>query len=330
MPEEQRPRRLFSVFSDLSVFSVLSILSVLSAPLTAQTVRVTGLVLAADSTRVRGVRLVLHRVGQQVQGPIDSTRSDSRGQFGFAFRADTSFFYLVSGRYAGIEYFSSPLATNPSRADSAVRIVVYDTSSTAPVALEARHLVLTRPGEDGGRSMLDLVVLRNGGRLTRVAPDTVRGSWSVPLPRGTVGLQVRESDFSSEAVSRTGDSLTIAAALSPGEKQLTLEYQVPAGRRTVELPLDRAGLPLNVLTEESDVRVLAPGITQVDSQVIQGRSFRRWTGTVTAKGVLRLILPGTRSAPRWLLAALVGGLALALVAGGWYAFRSRPPLRPEG
>jgi hypothetical protein len=286
-------------------------------------------VLAADSTRVRGVRLVLHRVGQQVQGPIDSTRSDGRGRFGFAFSADTSSFYLVSGRYAGIEYFSSPLATNPARADSAVTILVYDTSSTAPVALEARHLVLTRPGEDGGRSMLDLIVLRNGGRLTRVAPDTVRGSWSVPLPRGTVGLQVRESDVSSEAVIRTGDSLTIAAALSPGEKQLTLEYRVPAGRRNVELPLDR-GLPLNVLTEEPDVSVLAPGIAQVDSQVIQGRSFHRWTGTVTTKGVLRLTLPGISSAPRWLLAALVGGLALALVIGGWYAFRSRAPLRPEG
>ena len=292
--------------------------------------RVTGLVVAADSTPVRGVRLVLHRVGRQTQGPIDSTSSDHRGRFDFAYRPDTSAFYLVSGRYAGIEYFSSPLPTNPSRADSTVRVVVYDTSSTAPVTLEARHLVLTRPAEDGSRNLLDLIILQNSGRLTRVAPDTVQGSWSVPLPRGTVGLQVRESDVSSEAVSRAGDSLTISAALAPGEKQLTVEYQVPAGRSSVELPLRKAGLPLNVLTEEPDVRVVAPGIARADSQLIQGRSFRRWTGTVSTAGVLRLILPEGRRPPRWLLAALVGGLALALAGGGWYAFRSNAPLRSEG
>jgi hypothetical protein len=204
--------------------------------------------------------------------------------------------------------------------------VVYDTSSTAPVSLEARHLVLTRPTEDGSRSLLDLVILQNGGRLTRVAPDTVQGSWSVALPRGTVGLQVRESDVSSEAVTRAGDSLTIAAALAPGEKQLTLEYQVPAGRSSVELPLQEAGLSLNVLTEEPEVRVIAPGIARADSQLIQGRSFRRWTGTVSTAGVLRLILPEGRREPRWLLAALVGGLALALAGGGWYAFHSKGSL----
>ncbi len=108
--------------------------------------------------------------------------------------------------------------------------MVYDTSSRAPVELEARHLVLTRPGEDGSRSVLDLIIVRNGGRLTRVAPDTTSGSWSVPLPRGTTGLQVQESDVSSEALRRSGDSLIIAAALAPGEKQLTLEYQVPSDR----------------------------------------------------------------------------------------------------
>jgi len=279
---------------------------------------------------VPGVRLVLHRVSQQVQGPIDSARSDRRGRFSFAYRADTSAFYLVSGRYAGIEYFSSPLPTNPARADNTVRVVVYDTSSTAPVSLEARHLVLTRPGEDGSRSILDLVILRNAGRLTRVAPDTVRGSWSVQLPRGTVGLQVRESDVSSDAMIRTGDSVTIAAALAPGEKQITLEYLVPAGRSSVELPLQKAGLPLNVLTEEPEVRVTAPGITRADSQLIQGRSFRRWTGTVSTAGVLRLVLPGSPAQPRWVLPALVGGLALALAGAGWLAFRSRAPLRAQG
>ncbi|HKG33814.1 MAG TPA: hypothetical protein VKB22_08780 [Gemmatimonadales bacterium] len=259
---------------------------------------------------------------------MDSTRSDRQGRFSFNYAPDTSAFYLASAHYAGIEYFSAPLPTNPRAPRAPLAVTVYDTSSRAPVELEARHLVLTRPGEDGSRSLLDLIIVRNGGRLTRVAPDTTRGSWSVPLPRGTTGLQVRESDVSSEALRRSGDSLIIAAALAPGEKQLTLEYQVPSDRSIVELPLDRAGLPLNVLVEEPAVKVVAPGIAPADSQLIQNRSFRRWTGTVKSAGNLRLVLPGRQSGPPWLLAALVGGLAIALLGGGWYAIRSRPLLRP--
>jgi hypothetical protein len=291
-------------------------------------VRVTGQVVNADAAPVAGVRVVLHRVGQKIQGPIDSARATREGRFRFAFRPDTSAFYLVSGRYAGIEYFSSPLPTRPTRPDSGIRIVVYDTSSSAPVTLESRHLVLTRPGEGGSRSVLDLMVLRNTGRLTRVAPDSLRGSWGTALPRGTIGLQVSESDLSSEAISRTGDSLVVSAALAPGEKQLTVQYQVPGGRNLIELPLRSPGLQLNVLTEEAAVRVVGPGITPADTQVVQGRVFRRWTGTVTSPGVLRLGLPGTERAPEWLLAALVGGLALGLLGAGWYALagkRSRAP-----
>ncbi len=103
-------------------------------PVFAQTLRVTGRVLAADSTPVAGTRVVLHRIGSDVQGPLDSTRSDRGGRFGFAFRPDTAAFYLLSTRHSGIEYFSPPVSTNPARPDTAIRIVVYDTSSSAPVS----------------------------------------------------------------------------------------------------------------------------------------------------------------------------------------------------
>ena len=308
----------------------LAPLLLLDAPLTAQTVQISGQVIDADSAPLRGIRVVLHRIGQERQGPIDSTRSDRRGRFDFRYRPDTAAFYLASARYSGIEYFSAPLPTNPARADTRLRVVVYDTSSTAPVELEARHLVLTRPGEDGSRSLLDLIILRNSGRLTRVAPDTGKGSWTLPLPIGTVGLQVRESDISSEALTRSGNFLSIGAALAPGEKQLTLEYQVPAGRESVELPVARAGLPLNVLAEESAVRVVAPGISVADSQMIQNRAFRRWSGSVGAATSVRILLPGSRSAPRWVLPALVGGLALALAGGSWYALRRKRSLAAGG
>jgi hypothetical protein len=300
----------------LAALMILPVLPVLPA-LSAQTVRATGRVLSADSTPVRGVRVLLHRVGQETQGPIDSTRSDGRGRFQFTFRPDTSAFYLLSAEHAGIEYFSPPVATNPERPDTGIRILVYDTSSTAPISLVARHLVIARPGEDGSRGVLDLMVLRNDSRLTRTTSDTTRPTWSAPLPPGTIGLDLSESDFSREAVARRGDSVIVVAPFAPGEKQLTVQYLIPSGRSVVELPFGQPGAAINVLAEERDVRITGSGVALADSQVLQGRSFRRWTGVAQAGGVMRIVLPGARRTPTWLLAVLVGTLTLVLAAAGW-------------
>jgi hypothetical protein len=303
------------------VFPVIPVIPVI--PAAAQTVRATGQVLSADSTPVRGVRVLLHRVGQDTQGPIDSTRSDGGGRFHFTFRPDTSAFYLLSAEHAGIEYFSQPVSTNPERPDTGIRILVFDTSSTTPISLEARHLVITRPGEDGSRSVLDLMVLRNDSRLTRTTSDTTHPTWSAPLPPGTIGLDVSESDFSRDAVARRGDSVIVVAPFAPGEKQLTVQYLIPSGRTAVELPFGRPGAAINVLAEETGVRVTGSGVALADSQVLQGRSFRRWTGVAQPGGVVRIVLPGTGRTPMWLLAVLVGTLALVLAGAGWRLLAKR-------
>lgn len=313
-----------ATFTTLALLPAFSVLPVL----TAQTTRATGRVLTADSTPVRGVRVVLHRVGRQAQGPIDSTRSDWQGRFQFTFRSDTSAFYLLSARRAGIEYFSPPVATNPQRPDTGIRIMVFDTSSTVPITLEARHLVVTRPGEDGSRRVLDLMVLRNDGQRTRIASDTARPSWSAPLPQGTLGLEIGESDVSRDAVTRRGDSVIVIAPFAPGEKQVTLQYLIPGNRRVVELPFDRPGATVNVLTEEKGVKVSGGGIAPADSQLLQGRSFRRWTGRAPAGGVLRIELPGPTQTPNWLLAGLVTALALALGGAGWRSLTRRRSVAP--
>jgi hypothetical protein len=265
-----------------------------------------------------GARVVLHRVGQSLQGPLDSARTDRRGRFRFGFRSDTTVLYLLSARYAGIEYFSPPVHTNPERPDTSIRIVVYDTSSTAPVSLEARHLVLSRPGEDGSRSVLDLLVLRNDGQRTRVAPDSSRPSWSGLLPVGTIGLELGESDVSPEAVARRGDLLIVTAPLAPGEKQVTVQYLVPAGRQDLELPFQQPVAMVNVLAEERGVVVSGGSLVLADSQMLQGRSFRRWTGLVPVGSSLRVRLPAREGAPRWFLAGLVATVVLVLAAAGWY------------
>ena len=135
-------------------------------------------------------------------------------------------------------------------------LVVHDTSSRAPVELAARHVVIPRAGEDGTREVLDLVLLRNAGVVTRVAPDSLGASWLVPLPPESEGLDLGESDVSPDAVVRRGDSAVVSAPISPGEKRIALQYHLPSGGQDDRGAGRRQPVAANVLLEE-------PGATAV-------------------------------------------------------------------
>ena len=289
----------------------------------------------ADTVPVPGARVVLHRVGRDRQGPLDSAMADASGRFRFRFRADTGALYLLSARWGDVEYFSPPVHTHPALPDTAIRLVVYDTSSTAPIGVEARHIVVPRAGPDGTRSVLDLIVLRNDGRVARVAPDSTHPSWRLLLPPGTGDMQVGESDLSPEAIVREGDTVKVLAPLAPGQKQLSLEYSVAPVRGRLEFPVGPDGGAVNLLVEERSARVSGGTLALADSQVIEGRSFRRYTGNVPAGGtvVIAVGTAGAAAATRVALPVLVGAVAVALAAAAWWIIRrsSRraPALRPE-
>ena len=282
---------------------------------------------AGDTLPVPGVRVVLHRVAEAVQGPVDSVPSGTDGGFRFALQRDTASLYLLSARYHGIEYFSVPLSRDPGRGPEEITLVVHDTSSRAPVTVSARHVVIPRPGDDGTREVLDLVLLANAGTETRVAPDSLGASWSGPLPPESEGLDLGESDVSPDAVTRRGDSVIVSAPISPGEKQLAFQYHLRGGRRTVEVPVGAQPVALNVLVEEPGASVAGPAMLEADSQAIEGRSFRRWSGDVPANAVIRVTLPGADTPDRPVIAVLVTVLALALLLAAWRILPRRAALR---
>ncbi len=271
----------------------------------------------ADTVPVGGARVVLHRVGAVAQGPVDSMPSAPDGRFGFPLARDTASLYLLSARYHGIEYFSMPLDRSSPRGSDPVTLVVHDTSSTTPITLSARHLVIPRAGEDGTREALDLVLLANESVETRVAPDSAGASWSGPLPAASEGLELGESDVSPDAVSRRNDSVIVSAPISPGEKRLAFQYHLPGGRQVVELPVGSTAVALNVLLEEPGASVSGAGLVEADSQTLEGRSFRRWTGDVPANAVVRITLPGEGGGSTLIIAGLVTVLGLALLLAAW-------------
>ena len=120
-------------------------------------------IVGGDTLSVPGISVVLHRVGQRVQGPVDTAVADPGGRFAFRFTADTSAAYLLSSRYGGIEYFSQPVATNPSRPDTGIVVIVTDTSSLVPVVVRQRTILVGAPDQTGTRTVLDWFVLSNPG-----------------------------------------------------------------------------------------------------------------------------------------------------------------------
>jgi hypothetical protein len=288
-----------------------------------QAIPVAGRVVRAgpDSTPAPGVRLVLHRVGRTNQGPLDSTVSDASGRFRIRFPADTSFLYLLSANYSGIEYFSPPINTNPGLPDTALVVMVFDTSSTQPVDQAARYLVIRRAAEDGSRSVLDLIVLENRGAITRTGSDTATPTWRGFVPGGISGIRVGEADLSAEAIVFRGDSILVFAPIAPGEKQIALEYAIRPGS-PLRLRFSQDSVATNVLAQDANAAVDGGDMMAVDSQIIEGESFHRWVGAPHAGDEIRVSFGGVSGkVPGWVLPGLVGlagaGLLLAV-------FRFRP------
>jgi hypothetical protein len=210
--------------------------------------------------------------------------------------------------------------------------VVYDTSSAAPIGVEARHIVVPRAGDDGTRSVLDLIVLSNDGRRARVSPDSTRPSWEMTLPRGTGEMEVGEGDVSPDAVIRVGDTVRVLAPLAPGQKQISLQYAVVPVDGRIAFPVGPNRQPVNVLVEERTLRVSGGRLALADSQVIEGRAFRRFTGEVPpgAAIVLTVEVAGAAALSRSALPVLVGTMALLLALAGWRLLGRRAVVPTEG
>ena len=264
-------------------------------------------VVDGDTLAVGGASVVLHGVGPERQGPLDSLPSSATGAFRFRVTPDSGTILLVSARWAGIEYFAPPLSGS-----SDVTVVVVDTASTQAVELAARHLIIAGPAPDGARDVVDLFILANRGDRTRVAPDSLTATWRMPLPPHIANVTVGDADFSPEAFDVHGDTRLLHAAIPPGERQFFLSYQLAPGARTLDVPLGPRPDTMSILTEERDLRITG-GPQPVGEEEVAGRVFQRSTGggeRLAARVVVTLA--GRTAAPGWTLYLLLGGLLVGL------------------
>ncbi len=288
--------------------------------LSGHAVRVSG----RDTTALAGAVVVAHRIGLREQGPLDSLRADARGAFRFRIaRPDTAAMYVVSTRYAGIGYFSDPFSPKDRAGADTIRLAVFDTASAgAPLDVAVRHLVISAPGGDGSRDVLDIVQVGNPGETTRVPRDSTTPTWHMKLPRGIESFHVGEGDVPTSAVVQAGDSIVVTAPFPPGLKQVVVTYVVPRDLKTLRVPLDQPTQRLELLVEDSSASATGADLLAANPLTIQGRRFRRFSASNIPVGETAEITFGATGARNlgWLAVALS---AVLLGAGGYLAAQRR-------
>jgi hypothetical protein len=296
-----------------------------------------------DGRVVRGTRegpqpvatqwVVLHRVGPDRAGPVDSTRTSANGRFTIRYResGDTSALYFASTSYGGVAYFTSPLRAPVVRGDDAT-LTVFDTTS-GPVAIKVggRHIIVGALQPNGRRPIGEVYDLENDSTVTLVARDSVTPLWRAQLPPEATGFQLNTSGgLAPGAASQRGSSVGLFAPLSPGIRQFAFTYELPSSAFPLALPIDRATGVLEVLVQDPSARVAGAKLRETAPVSADGRTFRRFLGQDLSAGTtLRIDIPRLIGAERETVylsvgAVLVATMAVALLVAARRSMSRRP------
>jgi hypothetical protein len=267
---------------------------------------------------VSGAWVVLHRVGPDSAGPLDSVQSDARGRYSFRYARTGSdeAIYFVSASHDGIAYFTPPLAEGKVSGEAG-EITVFDTTSGhVPMSLRGHHVVVSAVDANARRSVLEVYDFSNDSSVTRVAASTKpeNATWQVHLTPGATDFRVTQGDISAAAVSLANGVVSVFAPIAPGIKQLSFSYSLPAKAFPLKLPLEKSTEVYEILIEEKTGSVTGTHLKEVDPVTVDERNFRRFLASDMPENSLAVIdlpaPPPTRAIdPRILV-------AITLVLGG--------------
>jgi hypothetical protein len=281
----------------------------------------------ADTVPLANHWVVMHQITMQGGAAVDSARTDRLGVYQLrAPTRDTAAVYLASVRYSGIAYFSTAVHAIEITTDTAATLFVYDTSSVAPpVETAQRQIVVRAPESNGARPVLELILLRNRGMLTRITSDTAQPAWQTAIPPGAVDFQVGDSDVSTAAVYRRGDSVAALAPIEPGEKRVIFSYVLPPGESRVSFPIDQAVERLQVLIEDTTAALVEGPIAYLGVEPVERLRFANFEGlTVPAGATVAFRLSNRPFVVEGLTPFVMIVASLAMVAAMWWWWRRAP------
>ncbi len=273
---------------------------------------------AKEMDPIAGAWVVLHRVGPDRAGPIDSIRSDNRGRYAFKYTRTGSddAIYFVSASHDGIAYFTPPLAEGKVSGDDG-EITVFDTTSGhVPLSLRGHHVVVSTTDANARRSVVEVYDLSNDSSVTRVAKGDAPtdATWQTHITTGASDFKVGQGDISAGAVSYANGLVSVFAPLAPGIKQLSFSYTLPAKSFPLKLPLEKETGIYEIMIEEKAGSVTGPHLREVDPVTVDDRNFRRFLASDMPENSVAVIdlpppPPSHTIDPRFLV-------AITLVIGG--------------
>jgi hypothetical protein len=298
--------------------------------LASQGVSVSGRVLrgGGDTVPLANAWVVLHKVTRESGQPIDSARSDARGRYRILLRRpDSTSVYVISAWYDSLAYFSLPLNVLGRAAVHVEDIMTFATSVSGPPLRLARRLAtVAHAREDGTREVLEILEIENPGVTTRITKDTLTPTWAGRVPQGAGQFRGGQGDISPEAMVFRNDSIYVLGPIPPGPvKQLSYGYALPAGTRTLTMPIDQPTTELNLLVEDTAAAVRAPQLETLGVEEIESRRFAAYrAGPLAAGDRVEIDLPSTGFRAGTLLPYVIAVLAAGMVVALVWALRKRP------
>jgi hypothetical protein len=291
---------------------------------------------ARDMVPTPGVWVTLHRVGPDSSGPLDSMRTRQDGGYSFRYRQSggSQAVYFVSVSYHGIAYFSAPLReARVTGADA--EVTVFDTtSSPIPLNVRGRHIVVSSPGVDGLREIVEVYEISNDTTLTRISPDDAHPTWSTIIPADAKDFELAQADISPSSVQADSGRVSSVAPFAPGLKQISFAYRLPESAFPLDIPLSDSVPVLEVLLEEPAAKVSGARLTQVAPAALEGRTFNRFLAQDAPRNAVFTIVAPAAGAPpldRRYQAVLLAIIAILMLGALAMAFsRRRVVARPYG
>jgi hypothetical protein len=280
---------------------------------------------------VSGAWVVLHRVGPDGAGPLDSLQSDARGRFSFNYdrTGSAEAVYFVSAMYEGIAYFTPPLPEGKVSGEKG-EITVFDTTSGhVPITLQGHHVVVSAVDANARRTVVEVYDLSNDSSVTRVATGDKpeHATFRARVTPEATEFRVTEGDVSAGAVTYANGVVSVFAPIAPGFKQLSFTYSLPARAFPLKLALEKPTGVYEILIEEKAGNVTGPRIKEVEPVTVDARDFRRFLASdmpENSTAVIDLPAPAsTRAIDARFLVAITLVLGGAMVVALARALRRR-------
>lgn len=261
---------------------------------------VSGRVLRPDPSGlapVAGIWVVLHRLGSDRAGPLDSMRTDRRGGYSFRYvpTGDERALYFAAASYGGVAYFTPPLVDH-AVAGEAAEIVVYDTTTrNIPISIRGRHFVVSGATTGDRREVMEIYELSNDTTVTRVSPHAgAPPTWSTMLPASAGDMRVAAGDVPAEAVHFEGGEARLVAPIPPGVRQLGISYTLPMSAFPLAVPVTTDTELLEVLIEDPAGTARGAQLAEATPVTVEGRNFRRFLAQDVRQGSVGIIdIPGS-------------------------------------